>query len=341
MFEIVATAPTRVDLAGGTIDLWPIHNLLDKKATVNVAVSLEACVEISPSGNHLFHLDSVDQKLSDSGDFGTIVRSTKLGLFGLLISAIWKEEMPGLKIVTRAKSPAGAGLGGSSCLAVAFCRALAEARRKFDPNYVIPDERQIVKTAQDVESRVIHAPTGVQDYWGGLRGGINIIQYPFGDTIVTTLPGSIWQDQNFKLICCYSGKSRASAINNWEIFKRIFDGDKSLLSKISAIGHAAADCAEAVIRREWQEAFRASRHEWTLRTELWPNIETPETRRIDAAALEAGALFTRVCGAGGGGVMGVICPLERVQPVSRAMTEAGGQVMDVVVGGPGLSVRIT
>lgn len=337
-FKITATAPTRVDLAGGTLDLWPIHNLLDRKATVNVAVSLEATVTVVPSNDRLFHFISEDQNIKDSGDLAAVTRSSKLYLFGLLLSAFWNKDLPPINVTTKAKSPAGAGLGGSSCLAVAFCRAIAEARKQFDRAYVIPTEEIIVRTAQDVESRVIHAPTGVQDYWGGMRGGINILEYPFGHTTVTTLPGKFWTGEDYTLMCCYSGKSRASAINNWEIFKRLFDGDKPLLDKIAAIGNEAADCAEAVLKGNWKDAMEASLREWKLRTALWPAIETPETKKIDLAAKEAGAMFTRVGGAGGGGVMGVICPRERVSTVSKAMTAVGGQVMDVVVGGPGLTV---
>jgi len=58
------------------------------------------------------------------------------------------------------------------------------------------------------------------------------------------------------------------------------------------------------------------------------------------AAREAGATFTRVCGAGGGGVMGILCPLDKVSKISAAMREAGGQIMDVTVGGPGVSVHV-
>lgn len=339
MLKITAKAPTRVDLAGGTLDLWPIHNLLDRKATVNVAVSLEATVEVTKSPDLNFHFISEDQNSQESGSFDAIIRSPKLRLFSLLLSAYWHKDLPPISIKTRAKSPAGAGLGGSSCLAVAFCKALSSARRHFDKSYRLPNEETIVRTAQDVESRVIHAPTGVQDYWGGMRGGINILEYPFGQTLVTTLPGQLWDHADFKLVCCYSGKSRASAINNWEIFKRIFDGDQDLLAKIATIGHEAADCAEAILKKDWTSALRASHREWHLRTALWPAIETPETKRIDVAARAAGALFTRVCGAGGGGVMSIICPSSDVSKIAAAMSEAGGTVMDVTVGGPGVSVE--
>ena len=339
MFSTVtATAPTRVDLAGGTLDLWPIHNLLEQKATVNLAISLNATTKIYPSKNRFYNIISRDTETSDSGKFADIIHSKRLPLIGLLISAFWAEELPPITVETSALSPAGAGLGGSSCLAITVLKALWTARRRIDPSLPELTEERLVRTAQDVESLVILAPTGVQDYWGAVRGGINILKYPFGETTVETLPGHIWNDQEFKLLCCYSGKSRASAINNWEIFKGLFNGDKQLLARMQAIGALAQECADAILAGEWKSAFVASQKEWILRTQLWPTIETSETKSIDHAAVRAGALFTRVCGAGGGGVMAILSPIDRVEAVSSAMTIAGGKILDVIVGGSGLEL---
>src|SRR5689334_10173612 len=128
MFKVTATAPTRVDLAGGTLDLWPIHNLLPQKATVNVAISLNATVTVETSPDQRFHFKSLDQAISDSGSYLEICQSKKLGLLGLLLSAVWREDLPALVVTTTAQSPAGAGLGGSSCLAVTMLKALWQAR---------------------------------------------------------------------------------------------------------------------------------------------------------------------------------------------------------------------
>lgn len=341
MFKVTATAPTRVDLAGGTLDLWPIHNLLTHKATINVAISLNATVTVESSPDKLFHLKSLDQKTSDSGSFQDVCKSKTLGLLGLLLSAAWREDLPPVTISTSALSPAGAGLGGSSCLAVTTLKALFKAREACEKGFQDPSEEQLVRTAQDVESLVIHAPTGVQDYWGAVRGGINILSYPFGSIEVETFPSTVWHDDDFKLICCYSGKSRASAINNWEIFKRIFDGDKDLLKKMEEIGSEAFECATAFRQKRWQEVIRASEREWKLRCKLWPAIETVETRAIDEAARSAGAYFSRVCGAGGGGVMAIFAPTPKAAEVCSQITRVGGQVLDVVVGAPGLKVTST
>ena len=107
---------------------------------------------------------------------------------------------------------------------------------------------------------------------------------------------------------------------------------------MQAIGALAQECADAILAGEWKSAFVASQKEWILRTQLWPTIETSETKSIDHAAVRAGALFTRVCGAGGGGVMAILSPIDRVEAVSSAMTIAGGKILDVIVGGSGLEL---
>src|SRR4029079_972385 len=45
---IEASAPARVDLAGGTLDLWPLHVLHPGSVTVNLAISLRAGCRVGP-----------------------------------------------------------------------------------------------------------------------------------------------------------------------------------------------------------------------------------------------------------------------------------------------------
>ena len=40
--HIDASAPTRIDLAGGTIDIWPLYLFHDGAQTLNAAISLRA-----------------------------------------------------------------------------------------------------------------------------------------------------------------------------------------------------------------------------------------------------------------------------------------------------------
>ncbi len=337
MIRVRAKTPTRIDLAGGTLDLWPIHHLLDHKATINVGVTLDAQVEITESTDANFHFSSQDQGIVFSGTFAAACATRELPLIGLLLKAFWKEGLPKLTITTSAKSPAGAGLGGSSCLGVAIAGALWRARQQAEGAKDISEE-DLIRTVQDVEARLIHAPTGVQDYWGGMRGRVNILRFPFGKVEVETLAPSRLKGLTDELLLCYSGKSRASAINNWEIFKRLFDGDKALLAIFNDIGSTAEQCGMAVHDGDLGKALFLSQKEWALRLKLWPNIETVETKKLDQAAKAAGARFTRVCGAGGGGVMAVFAPKSQREAVSSAMTAAGGVILPAEVAESGLTI---
>ena len=73
-----------------------------------------------------------------------------------------------------------------------------------------------------------------------------------------------------------------------------------------------------------------------VRKELCPGIETPETVAIDEAAIAAGAEFTRICGAGGGGVMAIFVDPKKRSAVIEACKEAGGTFLDAGIDMNGL-----
>jgi D-glycero-alpha-D-manno-heptose-7-phosphate kinase len=338
MQKVVARAPTRVDLAGGTLDLWPIHNLIERKMTVNVGISLFAVTEVTQSPSKQFSIQSHDQNLAITGSFREVCEDETLALISKLLEVLWRDDLPALEIVTRAQSPAGAGLGGSSALAISVAAALLRARRLLG-SPIETSEEQLISIVQDVESKIIFAPTGCQDYWGAVRGGVNLIEFPYGPARVTTFRSDILDDLTQRVILCYSGKSRASACNNWNIYKKVFDRDREVLQSLSLIGQAAWRCGNALREGELVAALANSREEWELRKNLWPDIETPETISIDSAARAAGADFTRVCGAGGGGVMSIFADPRKRDQVISAVQSVGGSVLSAEIGVSGLAVE--
>lgn len=334
--SMIATAPTRIDLAGGTLDLWPIHHLLNEKATVNFGITLNAKSICSLSDE--FSIKSNDLGLSQKGTFSEIIQNPKIPLISLLLQTFWSNDLPPISIETTAESPAGAGIGGSSCLGITLAAALNSLKNALglEPRL---DSEHLVKTVQDAESKLIKAPTGVQDYWGAIRGNLNVIEFPFGKTLVETLNLPILKELNDNLIVVYSGQSRASALNNWEIFKKLYDGDTELLLTFQKIGKIAYQCAKALRQGDLKGALESSKEEWELRKKLWPNIETPVTQKIDTLSIEYGAFFTRVCGAGGGGVMAVFAPKEKHQIIREKITSCGAIVLNAQVAFYGLSVN--
>ncbi len=333
-----AVAPTRVDFAGGTLDLWPIHCVIGPCATVNMGVDLSAEVTISRSSSVHYEFESTDQGARKSGDWQQVTASKETILVSRFVRALWHPDWGPIRVQTRAKSPAGAGLGGSSALAIALAGALCRARSAFD-DIPLMGERDMVALASNVEAGIIEIPTGIQDYWGAIRGGLNILRFPeVGPQVVTHRLEDV-SPISSKLLLCFSGKSRASARNNWDIFRAVFEKNEHVLGCLRRIAGAAVDCANALESSDWQGFFAASQREWGERERLWPDIHTIETRALTAAAARGGAHFSRVCGAGGGGVMAIFVDEERRAAVARELKAAGGQVLDANPSAHGLVVE--
>src|SRR5205823_13434109 len=55
-----SSAPTRIDLAGGTIDIWPLYLFHDGAATLNAAISLRAHVQVESRDDGRLELRSID-----------------------------------------------------------------------------------------------------------------------------------------------------------------------------------------------------------------------------------------------------------------------------------------
>ena len=121
--HIAASAPTRIDLAGGTIDIWPLYLFHDGAATLNAAISLRAHVTVKSSEDELVELQSLDTaRQIRARHWSELDPAGPLPLLALVARHYRAERVT---VTTRAESPAGAGIAGSSALTIALCGALA------------------------------------------------------------------------------------------------------------------------------------------------------------------------------------------------------------------------
>ena len=71
---IESSAPTRVDLAGGTIDIWPLYLFHPGATTVNFAISLRAHCRIETRDDGRIILESRDRQVSFETQLGSYRR---------------------------------------------------------------------------------------------------------------------------------------------------------------------------------------------------------------------------------------------------------------------------
>ena len=331
--KIVSKSPCRVDMAGGTLDIWPLYLFLENPTTVHFAVSRYTTCELQTRNDARVVLRSRDlgtEEQFDSLDALLAAKKYKLQLHASLLRFFRPEG--GLEMTTHSEAPAGAGISGSSSLMVTCGAALARLTGMKLP---LEKLREVV---QNIEAQVIRVPTGSQDYYPAMYGGVGYIKMsPLGIERVG-LPLDL-HDFNSRIVLAYTGIPRNSGINNWEVMKAHINGDKKVQKNFDQIAAISYAMRLALEKRDWAEVGRLVRAEWDHRRKNIPTISTELIDRMVTATRRVGALGAKVCGAGGGG-----CVFFFVEPDAKARVEAaiareGAEVLPVTVAPQG--VRVT
>ncbi len=329
---IESKAPTRVDLAGGTLDIWPLYLFHPGSVTINAAISRYASCTIETNGSRHIRLVSRDIKRDESfPSFAALLKTKRYRL--PLLAEIVKFFQPegGFTLTTDSEAPAGAGIGGSSAMAVAICAALdrftGAGKSKVDWIHI----------SRDAEAIVISVPTGTQDHYPPAFGGAAAIELPPGGEHRVELRVNL-NELERRIVVCYTGKPRQHGINNWEVFKAHINGKRSVQHSLERISDVAQSLRVALEAADWQEAGRLMREEWSFRKRNLPTISTKKIDQVIDGALRNGALAGKVCGAGGGGCVVLLIEPEARHRVESAILEAGAQLIPVTIDRHGVEV---
>ncbi|HSC29310.1 MAG TPA: hypothetical protein VLD67_18685, partial [Vicinamibacterales bacterium] len=235
--RIEASAPTRIDLAGGTLDIWPLYLFHEGAQTLNAALSLRAHCTVARRGDRRILIVSEDTcRTVEAGHWSELRDNVELKLLGLLLHHF---QVEGLELRTRSESPVGAGIAGSSALNIAVCGALAAWTGR-----TLTDDR-LLQTAMNVEAQAIDVPTGVQDYRSALYGGVSAVELGVDGVRRVALPVDP-DELSRHLVVAYTGASRNSGINNWEVTKRHVDGDLEVRRRFARIRDIASAMRQAL-----------------------------------------------------------------------------------------------
>ncbi|MCI0354902.1 MAG: GHMP kinase, partial [Acidobacteria bacterium] len=303
--RIHATAPTRIDLAGGTLDLWPLYLFHPGAVTVNVAITRYAHAVVEARSDGRIVLVSRDSESREEyGSLGVMERKGRHQLPLLAELVKWFEPAKGVKLTTWSEAPAGSGLGGSSAMGIAVCAAMAAMLKNRPQRTLRSAQRppplgahEWIELVRDIEARVLGVPTGEQDHYPAVYGGASAIHLE---------PAGTWREElrvpreelEDRLVLVYSGKPRKSGINNWEALKNYIDGDRQLRRNFEEIAEAAREMRTALLKGNWRSVAEAMRADADARRRNAPTIETPFIRKLAAVGRRHGVLAAKVCGAG-------------------------------------------
>lgn len=325
-------APCRADLAGGTVDLWPLYLFHPGALTLNFALEILTTCRITPLAGTRIELCSRDADRQDSfGDLSELV-STKKPRHPLAAWAVrFFAPEKGLRLETDSESPAGAGISGSSALMIATCAALA----RFTGRDLDLEKLRVI--AQNIEAQTIHVPTGCQDYYPALYGGVSAIHLD-PDGIRRALVPVAPEEIEMRFLLAYTGAPRQSGINNWEVFKAHINGDRHVARNFDKIVALAREMHQAFLRHNWEDVARLLGEEWKLRRTNAPGITTPLIDNLVAVAKKNGGRAAKVCGAGGGGCVLFMVEEGAKEAVAHAVAQAGARILPLKVAREGLRI---
>ncbi|MEW6327222.1 MAG: hypothetical protein AB1487_06465 [Thermodesulfobacteriota bacterium] len=296
--KITATAPMRVDLAGGTLDICPLYVFEGGAYTINAAIGIRSRVVLETRNDHRIIIYSQDldmelsapnvDKLRPEGPLDLIARAVK-----------YYRPAAGLTITTENNIPKGSGLGASSTLLMALSHALIHLSGQR------PDKEEVIDIGANIEAQSIKVPTGKQDYYPASYGGINAIWFGIDGVRRSPIdvPGGFIQELEERTVLSFVGEPRFSGATNWNMMKAYIDNQRQTVANIRRIKQTALKMKEVLEQGRFSALARLLREEWQNRKNLASGVTNPQIDGIMATIEKEGALASKLCGAGGGGCM--------------------------------------
>ncbi len=330
---IEARAPTRVDLAGGTLDIHPIYLIEDDVWTVNTAVDVPVSVRVATARKG-FTVSSQDLRQRVRAE--SIDALPTGGPLDLICRALrFASPKTGLTVTLNSTAPPGSGLGASSALLVALLAALDRLGRRSRR----PDD--LVALAWKLETQSIRMLTGRQDYLAAAHGGVNAVRFgPDGDRVEPLLARptmrAALQD---RLVLVYTGQPHSSGVTNWSMVRAYLDGAPDVVSRMRGIAAVARQMRDALREQDLNAVGELLAEEWAHRRELAPGVSTPEIEKALSIARRHGAVGGKACGAGGGGCVVIFTRAGAKRAVESQLRGAGYTVLKMEIASKGLRVR--
>ena len=115
---------------------------------------------------------------------------------------------------------------------IATCAALA---RFTGRDLELEKLREI---AQNIEAQIIGVPTGCQDYYPALYGGVSAIHLDPDGIHRAAVPVAT-EEIEMRFLLAYTGAPRQSGINNWRVFQSHINGDRKVFRNFERIAEIA------------------------------------------------------------------------------------------------------
>lgn len=309
---VTASAPARVDLAGGWTDVAPYTTDVGG-AVCNVAIELRAVATV---------------KAADGGHRAPPGEA--------LLRAAWQRAAePHVSLRLKSAAPVSSGLGGSSAAGVALAAALAAWRDQV----LTPQE--LAELSRSTESETMGLAGGCQDHYAAAFGGALLLRCGAQTEVERIeLSDATIRALEQRAMIAFTGESRMSSRTITTVFDAYRERHESTCDALHRMATLAPLMASALRKGDLDLLGALLARQWDAQRALHPTISTPLIDRIVADVADAGALGTKALGASGGGCVLVIARKGHEVAVRSAL-EAHAQLLPLQIARRGVQVHIT
>jgi D-glycero-alpha-D-manno-heptose-7-phosphate kinase len=221
----------------------------------------------------------------------------------------------GVEITTLADIPStGSGLGSSSAVTVGLLHAL------FAYQGHQASAAELAQRACEIEIERCGKPIGKQDQYIAAFGGMRDIRFGPGEEVVAEELGLSAAERRalqHQIMLFYTGITRSA--------DTILAEQNANVAATRPQLHLLRDLAGFAVDRlcsgDVDAIGPALRQSWEAKRKLASGVSNGQIDDAVGRALDAGASGAKLTGAGGGGFLLVICPMERQRAVRRILAD--------------------
>ena len=308
--RIVTTkTPLRITFTGGGTDLPQYYRNYGPGAVVSAAV--DRYIYISVSRN--FRKDEIRVSYSKTENGLKSVDEIQHPTVREAMKLLGIDT--GIQIVSITEVPSGGtGLGSSSSFLVGLLNAL----HTWIGETVSPG--QLAEEAVKIERNILGEPGGKQDQYIAAYGGIQFMQFEKNEEVALkriNLRGEKLSELNEQLLMFYTGVERKSI----DIHK-----EQSLNVDINRTGYdrmmeIALKTKSALEEPDFFELGKLMDENWNIKKGLSKKISQTDIDRLYSDAINAGAIGGKLMGAGGGGFLLFLSPIEKRSAVMNSLKD--------------------
>lgn len=319
---IRSKAPLRISFAGGGTDVPPY---LEERggAVLNTTINKYAYATLIPRNDDTITVKSLDYDIVAKYQTDTkLFYDGELDLVKAVINKMKSKR--GLDLFMHSDAPPGSGLGSSSTVVV----TLVGAFQKW-LNLPLTDY-DLAELAYTIEREDLSIQGGKQDQYAATFGGFNYIEFNAQSTIVNPLrvKRDILNELEYRLLLCYTGKTRLSANILKEQVDKYVKKEKQSIEALDELKAICIEMKNALLRGHLDEFGELLHQGWLHKKKLASKISNPEIDKLYETARRSGAIGGKILGAGGGGYLLLFCEFDKRHIIAEKLEELGGQIVD-------------